>query len=86
MTNHSERLEMFLQRHPDTEVLEVMLLDLVGGWRGKWVSREKMDSVVAGEMKLPHSTLAFDSWGRDLEAWVFETGDCDANVFLIFRH
>ena len=32
----------------------------------------------AGEMKLPHSTLAFDSWGRDLEAWVFETGDCDA--------
>ena len=78
MTNHSERLEMFLQCHPDTEVLEVMLLDLVGGWRGKWVGREKMDSVVAGEMKLPHSTLAFDSWGRDLEAWVFETGDCDA--------
>ena len=48
MTNHSESLEMFLQRHPDTEVLEVMLLDLVGGWRGKWVGREKMDSVVAG--------------------------------------
>ena len=78
MTNHSERLEMFLQCHPDTEVLEVMLLDLVGGWRGKWVGREKMDSVAAGEMKLPHSTLAFDSWGRDLETWVFETGDCDA--------
>ena len=30
MTNHSESLEMFLQRHPDIEVLEVMLLDLVG--------------------------------------------------------
>ncbi len=37
-----------------------------------------MASVISGEMKFPHSTLAFDSWGRDLEAWVFETGDCDA--------
>ena len=78
MSNHSRSLKTFLDAHPNTQVLEVMLLDLVGGWRGKWVGRDKMDSVIAGEMKLPHSTLAFDSWGRDLASWVFETGDSDA--------
>ncbi len=78
MPNHSESLKAFLESHSNTQVLEVMLLDLVGGWRGKWVGRDKMDSVIAGEMKLPHSTLAFDSWGRDLASWVFETGDSDA--------
>ncbi len=52
--------------------------------RGKWVTRGKIHKVIAGELKLPLSSLAFDVWGRDGEAWVFESGDgdgfCEADI------
>ncbi|MEM1112242.1 MAG: glutamine synthetase family protein [Pseudomonadota bacterium] len=70
-------LESFLQAHPDIEVFEVMLPDLAGGLRGKWVNRDKIAKVAAGELKLPLSSHAFDIWGRDVEDWVMETGDGD---------
>ena len=72
-----QQLQAFLEHNPDIEVFEVILPDLAGGLRGKWVAREKIQKVFSGGLKLPLSTLAMDSWGRDPEAWVFETGDGD---------
>ena len=77
MTDNINAVQAFLDRHPDIEVFEVMLLDLCGGLRGKWVTRDKLPKVMQGALKIPLSTLAFDVWGRDAEEWVFNTGDGD---------
>ncbi len=77
MSDSTDQLEAFLARHPDIEMFEVMLLDLGGGLRGKWVAPDKMASVIAGEMKLPVTTLAMDAWGRDVGEMVFDKGDGD---------
>jgi glutamine synthetase len=67
----------FLQRHPDIEIVEMILPDICGGLRGKWVATDKLEKLVAGELKLPLSSLVCDVWGRDGEEWVFGTGDGD---------
>ena len=77
MTNDADQVQAFLDEHPDIEVFEIMLPDIAGGLRGKWVTRDKIQKVFAGEIKLPLSALAFDVWGRDVEAWVFNSGDGD---------
>lgn len=77
MSSSDSTLDAFLAAHPDIDLFEVVLGDLAGGLRGKWVTRKKMASVFAGELKLPLSSVVFDSWGRDLEAFVFEDGDGD---------
>jgi glutamine synthetase len=77
MNDCSEQLQVFLDSHPEIEIFEVILPDLAGGLRGKWVTRDKIEKVFAGGLKLPLSALAFDVWGRDVEAWVFNSGDGD---------
>ncbi|TDG15439.1 glutamine synthetase [Seongchinamella unica] len=77
MSENNDKLQSFLDRHPHMEIFEVMLMDLCGGLRGKWVTREKIAKVMAGGLKMPLSTLAFDVWGRDAEEWVFDSGDGD---------
>ncbi|MEH6570191.1 MAG: glutamine synthetase family protein [Halioglobus sp.] len=77
MAENNEALQVFLEAHPDIEIFEVMLPDIAGGLRGKWVTREKIHKVFDGELKLPLSALAFDVWGRDVEAWVWNSGDGD---------
>ncbi|MEH6587375.1 MAG: glutamine synthetase family protein [Halioglobus sp.] len=77
MPDNNDKLQSFLDQHPDIEIFEVMLMDLSGGLRGKWVTRDKIHKVMDGGMKMPLSTLAFDVWGRDAEEWVFDSGDGD---------
>ena len=77
MNDSKQQLQSFLDEHPDIEVFEIMLPDVCGGLRGKWVTREKIHKVFEGEVKIPLSALAFDVWGRDGEKWVFESGDGD---------
>ena len=71
------KLQAFLDDNPEIEVFEVMLPDINGGLRGKWIARDKVDKVFAGELKMPLSAAAFDVWGRDPEAVVFDSGDGD---------
>ena len=73
----SELLETFLANYPDIDLFEVVLTDLSGGLRGKWLTRDKIASVFKGQLKLPMSSVVFDSWGRDVEEWVFLSGDGD---------
>lgn len=84
MSDSNQRLQDFLDRHPEIEVFEVILPDLAGGLRGKWVTRDKIGKVFSGGLKLPTSALAFDVWGRDVEAFVFDSGDgdgiCEADI------
>ncbi|WP_027950308.1 glutamine synthetase family protein [Haliea salexigens] len=89
MENAQQHLQDFLQGNPDIEVFEVMLPDIGGGLRGKWVNRDKIHKVVAGELKLPASSVAFDAWGRDIEAWIATGGDgdgyCEADASTLAR-
>lgn len=48
MAEHSDQLENFLNSNPDIEVFEVILPDLAGGLRGKWVTRDKIRKVMEG--------------------------------------
>ncbi|MEH6591393.1 MAG: glutamine synthetase family protein [Halioglobus sp.] len=77
MDNVQDQLNSFLEAHPDIEIFEVILPDIAGGLRGKWVTRDKIHKVFSGGLKLPTSALAFDVWGRDVEAFVFDSGDGD---------
>lgn len=70
-------LDDFLARHPGIDNFEVMLPDVCGQLRGKWVSRDNIRKVFEGGYKLPVSTVAFDVWGRDIMATVFGDGDAD---------
>ncbi len=75
--SNNNTLQEFLQQHPDTELVEMILPDICGGLRGKWVTREKFDKLMGGQLKMPLSSLVCDVFGRDGEAWVFGTGDGD---------
>ena len=82
MADNNDSLNAFLEQHPDIEVFQVILPDIAGGLRGKWVTRDKIHKVMAGGLKLPVTSLAFDVWGRDIEALVFDSGDGDG--FAVF--
>lgn len=78
MSSHIiSQLEIFLEKNPEIEMFEVILPDLGGNLRGKWIARNKLHKVFNGGLKLPLSTLSLDVWGRDVESLVFETGDGD---------
>jgi len=77
MSLASSDLNRFLSAHPDIELCEIVLPDLSGGLRGKWLTADKLPALFAGELKLPSSSVAFDVWGRDLEGWALANGDGD---------
>ena len=77
MSEELKQLNAFLEEYPDIELFEVILPDLNGKLRGKWLPRAKIETAFAGGLKLPLTTLAFDVWGRDVESWVFDNGDVD---------
>ena len=73
----SETLDQFLHDNPDIEMFEVLLHDLNGIQRGKWLPRDQIAKVFKGDYKMPQTTCSLDCWGRDLEALVLQTGDAD---------
>lgn len=77
MTDPTDKVEAFLSANPNLELVEAVLPDLAGGLRGKWITRDKLAAAFDGELKLPVSATVFDSWGRDVETWVFAGGDGD---------
>ena len=73
----AQQLKAFLHSNPEIEIFEVILHDLNGIQRGKWLPREQIDKLFKGGYKMPQSSCSLDSWGRDLEVLVAETGDTD---------
>jgi len=72
-----EFAKQFLTDNPDIEVVEVLLIDINGVHRGKWIPRNKLVSVFNGELRLPLTSVTPDIWGRDVPALCSKTGDGD---------
>lgn len=72
----------FLEGHPGIETIEVVLTDLNGIYRGKWLPVGAISKVLDGKLKIPLTAVAPDVWGRDVNALCEKTGDgdgiCDA--------
>ena len=70
--------QQFLADNPDIETVEVLLSDLNGALRGKWVPRDKLEKLFSwGDFKMPLTTVTPDIWGRDVPALCAKTGDGD---------
>ncbi len=72
-----QQLDQFLLDHSDIEIFEVILHDLNGNHRGKWLPTEQIKKLFDGGYKMAQTACSLDSWGRDIEALVAETGDTD---------
>lgn len=72
-----DTLNQFLADNQDITVFEVLVTDLNGQSRGKWIERNKIKKICSGGIKLPVSSLCVDIWGRDLAEVVFADGDVD---------
>ena len=70
-------IRRFLERHPETETVELVLTDLNGIFRGKWLPVEAMDKVLDGQFKMPLTAVTPDIWGRDVPELCERTGDGD---------
>ena len=75
--SQAQQLETFLHSNPDIEVFDVILHDLNGIQRGKWLPRKQITKLFDGGYKMPQTTCSLDSWGRDLEELITATGDTD---------
>ena len=75
----------FLADNSGLEVLEVLLVDLNGVLRGKWIPRDKFESAIAGELKMPLTAVTPDIWGRDVPELCSQTGDGDGMIVPTLR-
>jgi glutamine synthetase len=67
----------FLSEHPETQSIEVVLTDLNGIYRGKWLPLAAVDKVLEGKFKMPLTSVTADVWGRDVDEICARTGDGD---------
>lgn len=70
-------VQQFIDDNPDIESYEVLLTDLNGILRGKWLSPESFARLFGGDFKTPLTTVTPDIWGRDVDSLCQETGDGD---------
>lgn len=76
-TSDIDKARQFLADNPDIEVVEVLLIDLNGVHRGKWIPRHKLESVFEGGLRLALTGVTPDIWGRDVPELCSTTGDGD---------
>jgi glutamine synthetase len=67
----------YLERNPETRTVEVVLTDLNGVYRGKWLPADTIGKVLKGKFKMPLTSVSCDIWGRDVPALCSDTGDGD---------
>lgn len=84
ITDKSSALQ-FLADNDGLQVLEVLLVDLNGVLRGKWIPRDKFESAIDGELKMPLTAVTPDIWGRDVPELCSHTGDGDGVVVPTLR-
>jgi len=66
-----------MAQNPDIETVEVVLTDLNGIYRGKWLPAQAIDKVLGGQFKIPLTAVSPDIWGRDVRVLCEKTGDGD---------
>jgi|FEC22Drversion2_1045045.scaffolds.fasta_scaffold00074_32 glutamine synthetase len=69
----------FLAANPDIEIVELLLPDTNGVFRGKWVPVGHLEGLFRDGLALAKSVFALDAWGGDVVATglYHETGDRD---------
>jgi glutamine synthetase len=75
--NMKHPLSRFLGKHPEIETLEVVLTDINGIFRGKWLPAHSALKLLDGKFKMPLTAVSPDIWGRDVPALCKQTGDGD---------
>ena len=80
-----DELKAFTVAHPHVGHAEVFCVDLNGVCRGKLVPISALKKLIAGEMRLPSSTVGLDLFGDDVyEAGLaIQTGDPDGPVTVV---
>ena len=61
------RVEAFFEAAPDIERVDLMIVDMNGLLRGKWIPKPAFGKLTSGGVRLPVSTSALDMWGHDVE-------------------
>jgi glutamine synthetase len=64
----ADEASIFLDAHPEIEVIEAFVVDANGVPRGKWLPRDRALDVFENGMPMPRSIYALDVWGRDVNA------------------
>ena len=76
--NHNKpQLVRFFEDNPAIETVEVVLTDLNGIYRGKWLPVSAVEKVLDGSFKMPLTAVSPDVWGRDVPTLCAQTGDGD---------
>lgn len=76
-TTPNSSIAGFLEEHPELETIEVVLTDLNGIYRGKWLPADSAGKILDGSIKMPLTAVSPDIWGRDVNALCTQTGDGD---------
>jgi glutamine synthetase len=74
-----EEVSEFLERHPDIEVVQLVITDLNGVARGKNIAREELAALFGPGRNVAGSILGLDVTGEDVEdtGLVWAVGDAD---------
>jgi glutamine synthetase len=75
--NTSSPVRKFLAKHPEVQTVEVVLTDLNGILRGKWLPISSVEKVLEGKFKMSLTGVSADIWGRDVPALCQKIGDGD---------
>lgn len=69
----------FLAANPDIEIVELLLPDTNGVFRGKWMPAGRLPGLFRDGLGMAKSVFALDAWGRDVlsTGLYHETGDRD---------
>ncbi|MEJ8566582.1 glutamine synthetase family protein [Elongatibacter sediminis] len=67
----------YLDEHPETDSIEVVLSDLNGVLRGKWLPASAISKVLGGQFKISLTAVSPDIWGRDVPVLCEKIGDGD---------
>ncbi|PSM18959.1 glutamine synthetase [Nitratireductor sp. StC3] len=76
---HEAEYRAFVEKHPDLEAVEFLLVDPNGVMRGKWAPGDALKKAYLGGVNFPMSLHGLDVWGREVNetGLHIETGDKD---------
>jgi glutamine synthetase len=66
----ADEVARYLEKYPDTEAVEFLVIDSNGVVRGKWAPVSALPKAFSSGVNFPFSMLGLDIWGRE----VMETG------------
>lgn len=76
---HEAEYRAFVEKHPDLEAVEFLLVDPNGVMRGKWAPGDALKKAYLAGVNFPMSLHGLDVWGREVNetGLHIETGDKD---------